>query len=288
MATIKYQFLRGVLLIIILIGLIGSTSILFLSLAEERLKTQVPESIDSLSESSYITGLVQLIRYYDEVTTNSARNYAFTGEKKWVQRYYLFDSQLNGAFAELISLSDAGDYELLMQLNKSLNILSVLESDSFDLVIAGQSKKAGDLFESEDYTTNKRIIARNLENFINKRGHNFDKVVEASTIQTRVVVDDVHSLTITAKEIIYALLVSAVVLAILLGFRFSKSVSRRIKLLTETIESVCMGKHSVEIPKELRNSKDEIGDLSRAFKIMINEMDPPKRRKFKNGKERRR
>ena len=30
---------------------------------------------------------IQLMRYYEEVLAQSARNYAFTGDKKWEQRW---------------------------------------------------------------------------------------------------------------------------------------------------------------------------------------------------------
>jgi methyl-accepting chemotaxis protein len=55
------------------------------------------------------------------------------------------------------------------------------------------------------------------------------------------------------------------IIAILLILKLSYSISNPIKKLTKNIEDISMGKLDVEIDPKLKESKDEIGDLAKAF-----------------------
>ena len=70
-------------MIIVAIGLISVSQINEIA---EPITTDIPNSINDLAETSRLDGHAQFIRYYDEVLTQSARNYAFTTDKKWEER----------------------------------------------------------------------------------------------------------------------------------------------------------------------------------------------------------
>lgn len=55
------------------------------------------------------------------------------------------------------------------------------------------------------------------------------------------------------------------VLAIMVGFYLSKRISKPIKNLTKNIEDISMGRLDTEVDPKLKDSKDEIGNLARAF-----------------------
>jgi methyl-accepting chemotaxis protein len=55
------------------------------------------------------------------------------------------------------------------------------------------------------------------------------------------------------------------ILAVMVGFYLSKRISKPIKKLTKNIEDISMGKLDTEIDPKLKESKDEIGNLARAF-----------------------
>ena len=44
---------------------------------------------------------IQLMRYYEEVLTQSARNYAFTQDKKWEQRYITIEPESDKIIKEI-------------------------------------------------------------------------------------------------------------------------------------------------------------------------------------------
>ena len=74
-----------------MVFLIAGMGILFLMQLDriaKPLDKDLPDSIGTITRASYLDSLAQFIRYYDEVLTQSARNYAFTREKKCRTRNY--------------------------------------------------------------------------------------------------------------------------------------------------------------------------------------------------------
>ena len=53
---------------------------------EETFQATIPASLTEIQETSTLNELAQLIGYYDEVLTQSARNYGFTLDEKWEAR----------------------------------------------------------------------------------------------------------------------------------------------------------------------------------------------------------
>ena len=83
--NIKLKLLFGFLLVF---ALTTSEAILVYSQLQkmaEPLERHIPQSIDKLSHSTSLDNLVHLIRYYDEILTQSVRIYAYNQEKKWEQ-----------------------------------------------------------------------------------------------------------------------------------------------------------------------------------------------------------
>ena len=70
---------------------------------------------------------------------------------------------------------------------------------------------------------------------------------------------------IVSRNIILFSSIFIVILAIVLGLLISHSISKPIEKLTKTIEEISTGKLDVEIGPKLKESKDEIGRLARAF-----------------------
>ena len=82
------SLIMGFLIITAISGVIGVISLYQFVTIVDSLKTAVPESIEDFKTKASILESDRLIIYYDEVLTQSARNYAFTQDEKWKQRYF--------------------------------------------------------------------------------------------------------------------------------------------------------------------------------------------------------
>ncbi|MCX6773051.1 MAG: hypothetical protein NTV88_04770, partial [Candidatus Micrarchaeota archaeon] len=84
----------------------------------------MPLQMRQLIDASHLNGLAQTIRYYDEVLTQSARNYAFTGDKKWKDRYETAVPELDKAIQAAKAEGDEQDEQFFSSVD-SANIALV-------------------------------------------------------------------------------------------------------------------------------------------------------------------
>ncbi len=124
---------------IIAMGLISSWS---LDRIQQNISQETAQNIKILENASKLNSLTQFIRYYDEVLTQSARNYAFTGDKKWNVRYEQNAVLLDNNIKEAIRLGDAEDKQLFNSVNDSNIALVKMEENSMSLTAKGQQQEA--------------------------------------------------------------------------------------------------------------------------------------------------
>lgn len=74
--TMRTKLIAGFSLVVLLSGFLGYASLDQLYKIAKPLNVDIPRSIDILGRASYLDGLAELTRYYDEILTQSARNYA--------------------------------------------------------------------------------------------------------------------------------------------------------------------------------------------------------------------
>jgi len=84
---IKQKLTLGFLVIVSLVAVVGSICLYQLHKIAEPLEQDIPETVRLINESSRLDGLAQFIRYYDEILTQSARNYAFTQDRCQRQKW---------------------------------------------------------------------------------------------------------------------------------------------------------------------------------------------------------
>lgn len=94
-------------------------------------------------------------------------------------------------------------------------------------------------------------------------------IVVEKSIALKTVNDLKKDVGSSTQQMIYTRFLPAGMLILLvtfiLVFFFSKSITKPIKKLTKNVEDISMGKLDVEIDPKLKESKDEIGALARAF-----------------------
>ena len=79
----KQKLILGLLLLVPLIAVVGYISLSRLNKVSSPLSRDIAQAMEQIDRASCLHELSCTIRYYDEVLTQSARNYAFTQDKKW-------------------------------------------------------------------------------------------------------------------------------------------------------------------------------------------------------------
>lgn len=112
----------------------------------------------------------EMMQYYDEVLTQSARNYAFTFDKKWEQRYMevepLSDKLLKDAIKIAIKKADAASKVFFSDMDSANQKLVKMECAAIDLVNDSKPDYAIDLLDSKEYRQQRKILAGGLEKFV--------------------------------------------------------------------------------------------------------------------------
>jgi hypothetical protein len=135
----------------------------------ESFEKNLPEKVQSLVNASREDDLSKLIRYYDEVLTQSARNYAFTQDKKWETRYRNIEPKLDAAIKEAIQGGDQVDSAFFSNVDKANLALVKMEYASIELVNSSRAEGAVKILEGGDYWTQKALYAKGLDDYVEKR-----------------------------------------------------------------------------------------------------------------------
>lgn len=108
------------------------------------------------------------MKYYDEVLTQSARNYAFTGHRKWEIRYKAIKPLSDQLLRDAIQNADDDTKSFFENIDKANTISTKIEKNAIDLVNKGKKDEAIKILESEEYTREKKALADGLEDFVAK------------------------------------------------------------------------------------------------------------------------
>jgi len=111
---------------------------------------------------------IQLMRYYEEVLAQAARNYAFTGDKKWEMRYRAVEPMSDCLLKDAIANTDEKIKPFFIVMDNANMQLVKMEYKSIDLVNEGKKEQAIELLEGKEYANQRIVLAGGLENFITK------------------------------------------------------------------------------------------------------------------------
>ena len=244
----------------------GYVSISQLGLLQDPITHDIPTSIESLKRVTELDSYSQFIRYYDEVLTQSARNYVFTEDKKWEERYKQFEPLLDQAIQNAISKGDQVEKNFFTSVDEANQKLVKMEYDAIDLVNQGNADDAKKILESEEYASQKSLYEQALRLYIEQRGRAYDDAIVASTFQ----IDQVSENTRFLIKQITDLSLFGTVIAVSIGVGFTffilNSITSPIKKLKKIAEDISLGKKDIEIKI---SGDDEIEELANSFQTMI-------------------
>ncbi|PBO84757.1 MAG: hypothetical protein COA77_07930 [Thaumarchaeota archaeon] len=118
-----------------------------------------------MSRNSY---RAEMMQYYDEVLAQSARNYAFTSNKKWEQRYREVEPLSDKILKDAIKKAGVSKRGFFSRMDSANQKLVKMEYTAIDYVNNDKPKQAIELLDSEEYLKQREILAGGLEKFIKK------------------------------------------------------------------------------------------------------------------------
>ena len=109
------------------------------------------------------------MRYYEEVLAQATRNYAFTSDKKWEQRYTTIELEADKLLKDAIKTCDKKDLEFFSTMDKANFACVEWERKAIQLVNDGKAGKAIKLLEGDEYGKQRKILAGGLENYVKRK-----------------------------------------------------------------------------------------------------------------------
>ena len=266
---ISQRLILGFLAIAMWIVVVGHISLYQLNRISDPLSDDIPESVKSINKAAYLDGLSKSIRYFHEVSTQSARNYAFTRDKKWKQNYKDVNPELHRIIEQAIEKGGEKDRDFFSNICKVNHTLTEMESKSIEMVDNSRPGEAVKILESAEYWDQKRIFEKDLSDYLSRRGIKYDEALSGSTRAVDLATERAQNLIKTSTRLIFFFGVVAVILAVGAGLLISRSIY--VPLFELKAASVEIGKGNLNTKIGVK-SNDEVGQLACAFKSMLNDL----------------
>ena len=255
---ISTRFYIGFSLILLLIFISGFISYSGLEKSTHPLEHQIQEDISDLSKKLELDKLADLIKYYDEVLTMSARNYAFTSDEKWKQRYNTIVPELDRVVKEAIEKGDLED-KIFFQSIESANLALVdMEEEAILRVSQGEKESAVTILESAEYWDQKEIYNIGLEKYFSKRGSFSTEIVKSSTIGITNTAEDIHRSLDSNLKIALIFFIIILIVGAVVAFLTSRSISKPINHMANVVDEISRGNFNLNL-----NGSEKINEINK-------------------------
>ena len=204
-------------------------------------------------------------RYYDEVLTQSARNFAFTQNPIWIERYdetvLLLDDEIKMA----LDNGDAIDHSFFTDIDFANQKLIELETNAFFFVRNGDPEKAVSILEGQEYANFKAVYYQALTNYAEKHSLSHQSALESTENTIHLLTDDTERRITFGLFAIGTSFVALTIASILYGLIISKKITSPINKLGSAAKEITDGKLDVVLPED---GFDETRKLSQSFNTM--------------------
>lgn len=263
---IRNKLLLGFLIIIAITVPNGIIGYVKMDQSISKIENELFTNLHDLENVSRLNNLAAYIKYYDEVLTQSARNYAFTGDERWRQAYFAAEPELDKIIQTAIE--SGGEYEksFFQDIHDANTALVRMEHESIRLSWDGKGSDAVAVLESSEYWNQKNAYKNALENYAKSKGFEYEQILETSTASLESAIRDVSSVLVDARTLLYYGIPTVLFIVVFLCYYIFKSISNPLNRLKKTIDQVSNGDYDVEFPKD---RPDEIGDLAKRLESML-------------------
>lgn len=202
----------------------------------------------------------QTIVWLDEVLTQSLRNYVFTGDSAWKDRYNNSAVQLDDAIASAIEHAASEKTRAIFERQDEANVnLIELETVAFSMVDDGKSEEALALIEGNEYEKWKTLYKQTVDEFLNS------SETGLAAFQAKLE-ESVQNAAIISVYIIGGTGIIGILL-FFFALYMSGRISKPITILTRQADQIAKGDFYVDFSI---NETNEIGQLADSFKHMAN------------------
>jgi signal transduction histidine kinase len=264
---LKSKLILGFLIFVFFSALIGVISLYQFANLSQHFDT-VPALIERFDVVASVYEKTSKILYYDEVLTQSVRNYVFTGDTVWRDRYYEFVPLLNDTLSSSLSL-DSSNSVYFNKLSKSNEKLVALELKAISLVDAGKPDQAILILDSQDYAKNKQDYSDILDSY----SHKYDVSFAKTSLNLDTYMDTtLQKLDDFFQEAVYIFelsLIALILLSLFLGYVYASSIVSPFLKMQKNLRRIAKGRFDIIIEPE---GSDEMKELIIEFNKMIQEL----------------
>lgn len=258
------KLLIGFLAAVVPILCIEGVSIFELNQIEKPL-SDLQTNTEALENALELNNLVIDIKYYDEVLTQSARNYAFTQDIAWKERYKVNESELDKVIKRSIEIGDKNTQKFFVSIDNANLALIKMEYDSIELVDQDNTDEAIKILESKQYWDLKKIYIDEFNKYaaehVTQKYIAFgthDQSIDSLGAKIQSLVGDTTKMLIVTIMIV---LISSIIFTLIV----SKHISKPITKLVESVTKVAAGEFGIEVKIK---GNDEIHVLAESFNMM--------------------
>jgi len=130
------------------------------------LTNEIDKGLDKLAIARDLDTVAQKIKYYDEVLTQSARNYVFTQKESWKNRYTATEPLLDADISKAIDSGSDFDMGIFSQIDEANLALVDLELNSIELVDEKKISEALAILEGSQYKDYKHLYSQGLNHYL--------------------------------------------------------------------------------------------------------------------------
>lgn len=264
---LKTRLIAGFLILALVSGIIGTISLYQLSVLSKSFEI-IPKKIETLSDAAIVFEKTSHILYYDEILTQSVRNYAFTGNTIWKDRYLQFEPILSTTLESALHLYPI-DKAYFEKISESNTRLVEMEKLAISFTDNGKSEQAISLLESQEYAKYKQEYSQVLEEYSTSHNVDFGKI---STNAYESISDSMQKFSDFSHEgiIVFEIsLIFLILLSLFLGYFFAVSIVSPFSKLQKNLQHIAKGKFDIVLEPE---GPDEVKELIVEFNEMIQEL----------------
>lgn len=262
------KLLIGFLAVIITIFCIESISIFQLSQIEKPV-SELQTNTETLQKTLELNDLAVNMKYYDEILTQSARNYVFTQDIKWKEQYKANEPELDRIIKRSIEIGDKNDKKFFASIDEANLALVKMEYDSLELVDQDHVDEAVNILESRQYWDLKKIYRDSFNKYVVEHDKQKDSIFgtheqSITSLETKIqsLVSDTTNILIISIPIILA---SSIIFILVISRHISKPINR----LVESVTKVAAGEFGIEVKIK---GNDEIHVLAESFNLMSKQL----------------
>lgn len=264
--SIKSKIYFYFIFVFIILTLLGGYVVFVAYKINKHLTSELPQAVMEVQKKSRLDALAQLIRYDDEVLTQSARNYAFTGEEKWRLRYEEFIPKLDGQIKEALLGGDFEDKKIFEDIDKANLDLVVMEEKALALTAENNLSEAQALLDSQEYAKQKEIYQAGLEKYANRQGVDFQLANSVSIKELEASRKTLDKLIVGGIRLALLFIIFFVLNLLFLFYFILRTFMQPLGLFKIAAREVIDGNLKARV---LVKNKDEIGDFAVDFNQMI-------------------